>query len=96
MMLILSFSFLVVLSAPLVLMYTSIIEWNLALSGTWGRIAINFLETFVKVFSFNLIIPILALATGFLYFTLQEVNTAKNLKEAIARLGIRSLKHQSK
>jgi uncharacterized membrane protein SpoIIM required for sporulation len=96
MMLILSFSFLVVLSAPLVLMYSSILQWNFALSDTWGQTVIKVLETFIKVFSFNLIIPILAVATGFLYFTLQEVNTARHLKEAISRLGTRSPKHQAK
>lgn len=94
MMLILSFSFLMVLSAPLVLMYSSIMSWNFALTDTWGRTALKFLETFVKVVSFNLILPILSVATGFLYFTLDEVNTAKFLKEAIARMGARSQKQQ--
>ena len=34
------------------------------------------------------IIPILAAGTGYLYFTLQEINSAAHLKEAIARIGI--------
>ena len=96
MILILSFSFLMVLSAPLVLMYTSILQWNFALTDTWGQAAIKFIETFIKVCSFNLIIPILAVGTGYLYFTLLEINTSTHLKQAIARIGIRSQKNQKR
>ena len=96
MILILSFSFLMVLSAPLVLMYTSVLRWNFALTDTWGQAAVKFIETFIKICSFNLIIPILAAGTGYLYFTLLEINTATYLKEAIARFGIRSQKNQKR
>lgn len=93
MILVLSFSFLMVLSAPLVLMYTSILQWNFALTDTWGQTVLKFIEIFIKVCSFNFIIPILAAGTGYLYFTLQEINTATHLKEAIARIGMRSQKN---
>jgi uncharacterized membrane protein SpoIIM required for sporulation len=96
MILVLCFSFLVVLSAPLVLLYTTILQWNFALTDTWGQAALKFIETFVKVCSFNLIIPILAAGTGYLYFTLQEINTATHLKEAITRFGQRSQKKQKR
>jgi uncharacterized membrane protein SpoIIM required for sporulation len=96
MILILSFSFLMVLSAPLVLLYTSILQWNFALTDTWGQSAIRFIETFIKVCSFNFIIPILAAGTGYLYFTLLEINTATHLKDAISRLGTRSQKSQKR
>lgn len=96
MLMILCFSFLMVLSAPLVLMYTSFLQWNFALTDTWGQAALRFVQTFIKVMAFNLIIPILAAGTGYLYFTLQEIHTATNLKEAIARIGIRSTRHQKK
>jgi uncharacterized membrane protein SpoIIM required for sporulation len=96
MILILSFSFLMVLSAPLVLMYTTFLKWNFALSDTWGQVAVKFIETFIKIFSFNLIIPIFAAGTGYLYFTLQEISTAAHLKQAIARIGTRSHKNQKR
>lgn len=96
MILVLSFSFLMVLSAPLVLMYTSILQWNFALTDTWSQTVLKFIEIFIKVCSFNLIIPILAAGTGYLYFTLQEINTATHLKEAIARIGMRSQKNQKR
>jgi uncharacterized membrane protein SpoIIM required for sporulation len=93
MILMLSFSFLMVLSTPLLLLYTEILQWNFALTDTWGQTAIKLIETFIKVCSFNLILPILAAGTGYLYFTLQEINTATYLKEAIARMGTRSQKN---
>jgi hypothetical protein len=96
MILILSFSFLMVLSAPLILMYTSFLQWNFALTDTWGQYAIKFIEIFIKIFSFNLIIPIFAAGTGYLYFTLQEISTAAHLKQAIARVGTRSQKNQKR
>ncbi len=96
MILILSFSFLMVLSAPLIFMYTSFLQWNFALSDTWGQYVIKFIEIFIKIFSFNLIIPIFAAGTGYLYFTLQEISSAAHLKQAIARLGTRSQKNQKR
>jgi uncharacterized membrane protein SpoIIM required for sporulation len=96
MILVLCFSFLMVLSAPLVLMYTSILQWNFALTDTWGQTALKFVESFIKIFSFNLIIPLLAAGTGYLYFTLLEIHTASHLKEAISRIGIRLSKTQKR
>lgn len=95
-MLLLSFSFLLVLAAPLSIIYTSVLQWNFGEADTWAQTVIRFIETFVKVFSFNLIIPILAAGTGYLYFTLQEINSAAHLKEAIARVGMRSQKYQKR
>lgn len=96
MIMVLCFSFLMVLSAPLVLMYSDFLQWNFALSDTWGQMALRYIQTFIKICAFNLILPILAAGTGYLYFTLQEINTAAHLKEAIARIGIRSLKNQKR
>ncbi len=96
MIFILCFSFLMVLSAPLVMTYTTVMKWNFALTDTWGQSALRYIETFIKVCSFNLIIPVLAAGTGYLYFTLQEINTAANLKEAIARVGTRTNRGQKR
>lgn len=96
MILILCFSFLMVLSAPLVLMYQTILQWNFALTDTWGPATLKFIEIFIKVCSFNLIIPILAAGAGYLYFTLQEIKTATHLKEAISHVGARSQKKQKR
>lgn len=94
--LLLCFSFLMVLSAPLAYTYSSFLQWNFGEADTWAKAVIAYLETFIKMFSFNLIIPILAAGTGYLYFTLEEINGAAHLKEAIARIGVRSQKYQKR
>lgn len=92
MLLFLSLSFLLVLSAPLIWMYTSILRWNFAETDTWAKSIIEFLEAFIKTCSFYLILPILATCTGYLYYTLEEISTANSLKESILRIGNRALK----
>lgn len=94
--LLLCFSFLMVLSAPLAYAYSSFLQWNFGEADTWAKAVIAYIETFIKMFSFNLIIPILAAGTGYLYFTLEEINGATHLKEAIARIGMRSQKYQKR
>lgn len=94
-LLLLAFSFLLVLSAPLVLMYSEILKWNLG-SETWVETVIGSVETFIKIFSFNLLLPVFAAGTGILYFSLEEINSATSLKNAIARVGTRSQKNQKR
>lgn len=94
MILALSFSFLILLSAPLILMYKNFLQWNIALTDSWARTVLMFIEKFIKVCSFNLIIPILGAGASYLYFTLQEIHMASHLKEAIGRLSIHSQKNR--
>jgi uncharacterized membrane protein SpoIIM required for sporulation len=88
----LSFSFLLVLSAPVFYMHKSVLEWNFTDADGWSPYIIQFILGFTKIFSFFLIVPILAASTAYLYFTLEEISTATNLKESIARVGARSSK----
>jgi len=92
-LLLLSSSFLMVLSAPLIYVYTSIMELNFAETDVWAKNIIRFIEMFIKIISFYLIVPILAASTAYLYFTLKEVNTAFHLKESISQFGMRSSKN---
>ena len=82
-----SFSFLLILSAPLLYMNTSVLAWNFAESDVWSREIIRFIEIFFRIFAFNLIIPIFASAAAYLYFSLCEIFTAQNLKNAIEMVG---------
>ena len=84
---ILPFSFLAVLSAPLLYMYASILKWNFAQSDEWATHVIRFLEIFIKSFSFYLVLPMLAAGASYLYFNLKEIISAHYLKESIAQLG---------
>lgn len=82
-----AFSFLLVLSAPLIYMYTSVLQWNFAETDEWAKSIVHFVELFVKLFAFNLVIPILAASAGYLYFSLTEISTATHLKRSIAQVG---------
>ncbi|SKC46549.1 stage II sporulation protein M [Ohtaekwangia koreensis] len=86
-LMLMSFSFLLVLSAPLIYMYTTILQWNFAETDVWSRGIVHFIELFIKTFAFNLIIPILAASVVYLYFSLKETDSAESLKKAIAMVG---------
>ena len=92
-LLFLCFSFLLVLSAPLVYFYTSILQWNFAETDVWSKNIIHFVELFTKTFSFYLILPILTATTAYLYFTLEEIRTASHLKESIEKIGAHGSKN---
>jgi uncharacterized membrane protein SpoIIM required for sporulation len=91
-LLLMSFSFLIILSAPLLYMNTSILEWNFAKSDVWSRNIIEFIGIFVKLFVFNLILPLFAGSMAYLYFSMREVVTADHLKRSIAMVGTRYTK----
>jgi uncharacterized membrane protein SpoIIM required for sporulation len=88
-LLLMSFSFLIILSAPLLYMNTSILEWNFAKSDVWSRNIIAFIGIFVKLFGFNLLLPLFAGSMAYLYFSMSEVVSASHLKQSIAMVGTR-------
>ncbi len=92
MSLLLSASFLLVLTAPLLYIHMNIIEWNFAPTDIWAKKVIRFFELFVQTFSFYLVLPILAASLSYLYFSQEEVNNAAHLKESISKLGVRMTK----
>lgn len=85
-LLMMSLSFLMILSAPLLYMNTTIFQWNFAENDVWSRGIVRFIEIFMKLFAFNLILPIFGSGMAYLYFSLREINGAANLKGAIASL----------
>lgn len=88
----LSFSFLLVLSAPLIYIYTDILTWNFAESDIWVQRIVNFIELFVKFMAFNLIIPIATAGCAYLYFSMKERLSAGNLKQRIASVAGKYMK----
>jgi uncharacterized membrane protein SpoIIM required for sporulation len=92
--LLLSFSFLLVLSAPLLYMHMNVIEWNFVVDDPWSKNAIHFVELFIKTFSFYLILPLICASMAYMYFSQEEVVSATSLKESIAKMGMRSSKSQ--
>jgi hypothetical protein len=87
--LLLSFAFLLVLTAPLFYIHMSVVQWNFDSSDPSSKMFIRFLELFVKVLSFYLVLPLIIANISYLYFSQEEVGSAKNLKESIAKMGMR-------
>jgi hypothetical protein len=92
-LMLITFSFLLVLSAPLIYMYTSILQWNFADTDVWSKGIIHFIELFIKTFAFNLIVPILTACAAYQYFSLKETADAEHLKKSIMLVGARLSKN---
>ena len=86
-LLLITISFLMILSAPLLYMYTSILKWNFAETDTWSRNIVMFIERFIRIGAFNMIVPILAASTGYVYYSLREILSADHLKQSISMAG---------
>jgi uncharacterized membrane protein SpoIIM required for sporulation len=86
-LLLMAFSFLMILSAPLIYLYNSIFQWNFARSDEWAIAIVRFIEIFIKLFAFNLIVPVLTASAALLYYSLVEILSADHLKRAIATVG---------
>lgn len=91
-LLLMSFSFLLILSAPLLYMNTTILQWNFAESDVWSKGIVDFIGIFVQLFGFNLIIPIFGASAAYLYFSLREICGAENLKKSILMVGAKNPK----
>ena len=87
--LLLLISFLMILSAPVLYFNTEILQWNVSKTDVWAQHVITFLEAFIKLFGFNLTIPILAAASSLLYFSLREITSADYLQRSIEMVGNR-------
>lgn len=86
-LILMSLSFLLILSAPLIYMNTTILQWNFAKTDVWANRIIHFIELFIKIFGFNLVVPILAASAAYMYFSLYETVSARHLKKLIAMVG---------
>jgi len=87
-----SISFLLILSAPLLYINITILQWNFAETDVWSRNIVRFLEIFLKLLAFNLVIPVFASSMAFLYFSLHEILSAENLKKSISMIGGKNYK----
>jgi uncharacterized membrane protein SpoIIM required for sporulation len=86
-LLLMTVSFLMIMSAPLLYFNLEILQWNFARNDEWAKTVVRFVEILVKVFAFNLVLPIIGAGASYLYFSLSEIHTAESLKRAIARVG---------
>jgi uncharacterized membrane protein SpoIIM required for sporulation len=87
------FAFLLILSAPLIYINTAVLQWNVAKTDVWINGVVHFIELFIKIFAFNLVVPLLGACAASMYFSLSEIISADNLKRAIALVGTRLSKN---
>ncbi len=85
-LLLMSFSFLLILSAPLIYLYTTVFQWNFARTDMWARQIVQFIEVFVKLFTFQMIVPLVVASIAYFYYSAREVTTAHYLKQSITNL----------
>jgi uncharacterized membrane protein SpoIIM required for sporulation len=90
--LLLLFAFLAIFSAPVLYFNMSIVEWNFSDDDKWTKAALDFVESYIKLLAFNLTLPILVASASMLYFSLREISTAEQLRNAIQMIGTRNMK----
>lgn len=86
-------SFMLILSAPLSGLYLSIFKWNFAKADTWINDILYFVELFIKVLSFYMTLPIVAACAAYLYYSLSEIMDASHLRSSIESFGVDKPKH---
>jgi uncharacterized membrane protein SpoIIM required for sporulation len=86
--------FLPLLNSPLIYFYTEIITLSFTQMETWINEIIFFLEAFIKFFAFNLLLPIISVCMGVLYYSIIEITSASFLKESIAKINLKHLKKE--
>lgn len=91
-LLLMTVSFLLVLSTPVFYFNTTVLQWNFAKTDVWSKGIIQFIEIYIKLIGFNLILPIIVACGAYLYFCLAEIQSADNLKRSIAAIGSKLLK----
>jgi uncharacterized membrane protein SpoIIM required for sporulation len=92
--LLLLFSFLMILSAPVLYYNTTILQWNFAETDDWAKKIIRFLEIFIKLWGFNLTLPIIAATASYLYFSLKEITETQHLMKSIENMGTKFSKRR--
>jgi uncharacterized membrane protein SpoIIM required for sporulation len=92
-LLLITFSFLIILSAPLVYLYLTVFKWNFAKTDTWINDILYFVELFIKILSFYMTLPILAACSAYLYYSLSEIMDASHLRQSIETFGVGKQKY---
>lgn len=81
--------FLLLLFSPIMYMYTQAIAWNLSGSDRLISKLTFLIETFIKLLGFNMLLPLMSAGMGFLYFSLEEIVFAAQLKKSITNIYIK-------
>jgi uncharacterized membrane protein SpoIIM required for sporulation len=90
----LSFSLLTLMTAPLLYIHITVVKWNFVSTSVWSQKFIEFLEIFLKTISFYMVLSIGIVSFSLLYFSQKEVVSATHLKSTIAKMGSRISKNK--
>lgn len=82
-----SFAFFILLNSSVVWFYFEVVQWNFDANTSTIAVVAKWFTLFLIVFIFNLVIPLIFISMGLLYFSLLEIKEAHGLKERIASLG---------
>lgn len=89
---ILSFTFMLILSAPILYMHMSVLQWNFVSDDPTSQHVVAFLKLFIRTLSLYLIVPILGASQAYFYYSQEEGNSASGLKESITKLAMKRSK----
>ncbi|MEI9921574.1 MAG: stage II sporulation protein M [Bacteroidota bacterium] len=81
------FSFLMIASAPLIYMYLNMFKLNFAKTDEWVNDVLYFIEVFIKILLFYLLVPVIAASTAYFYYSQSEIMDASYLRKAIDSFG---------
>lgn len=82
----LSFAFLIVFAAPLVYTNLNVIAWNVGTDDPTAAYIIRYIEVFIKLLGFNLMVPVFGAGIGYLFCSLREIETANDLMRSVNEL----------
>jgi uncharacterized membrane protein SpoIIM required for sporulation len=85
----LSFSLLMLMTAPLLYVHITVIKWNFVTDNDWSQKFIEFMEVLIKIISFYMVLSIGIVSLSLLYFSQKEIVSATHLKAAITKMGTR-------
>lgn len=87
--------FLLLLLSPLMYLYAQAIVWNVSGSEDFINKLTFLLEIFIKLLGFNLVLPLISVSFIFLYYSLQEIVFATNLKQRIGSIHTKRMQVKS-
>lgn len=81
--------FMFIVLSPLMYVYVQAVAWNFTGSEGLVQKLTYLVEIFLKLLSFNLIVPLICASMSFLYFSLHEIVFATNLTQAIVKISLK-------
>ncbi len=79
----------VFIDSPFLWFYYEVLQWNFVMEETTIIKSVALFSTFITVFALNLIFPMIVIGMSYMYYTMDEIRNAGNLKERVQQIGVR-------